>query len=135
MKRRTFLAVTAAGVAAWLATPAGHAAVSSTRADIAGGTKDCAQLEALWEAAGGSPGAAFTAAEVAMAESGGSQYATDKDGNGTVDRGYWQINSSHGSLSTYDVYGNARAAVLISSDGTNWTPWVTYDRGLENGQC
>ena len=40
------------------------------------------------------------------------------NGNGTVDRGYWQINSVHGSLSTYGAAGNARAAVLISGNGT-----------------
>ena len=39
------------------------------------------------------------AAEIATAESGGQQYATDADGNGTVDRGYWQINSSGRSWS------------------------------------
>jgi lysozyme-like protein len=99
------------------------------------GTLDCPRLEALWESAGGSAGAAFMAAEIAMAESGGSQYATLTDGNGTVDRGYWQINSSHGSLSTYGAYGNARAAVLISRDGTDWTPWTTYNTGAYAGKC
>ena len=84
-----------------------------------GGTLSCRGLEALWESAGGSSAAAFTAAEIAMAESGGRQYATNlNDGNGTTDRGYWQINSVHGSLSTYDAYANARAAVLISNNGT-----------------
>ena len=82
----------------------------------------CSGLEALWESAGGSPGAAFMAAEIARAESGGRQYATDDDGNGTVDRGYWQVNSINGAGSTYDPAGNARAAVQISGDGTNWMP-------------
>ena len=75
------------------------------------GTLGCPQLEALWESAGGSPAAAFTAAEIATAESSGRQYATLYDGNGTVDRGYFQINSIWGPLSTYSAYGNARAAV------------------------
>ena len=73
-----------------------------------GGTLSCSGLEALWESAGGSSGTAFMAAEIARAESGGQQYATDADGNGTVDRGYWQVNSIHGALSTYDPAGNAR---------------------------
>jgi LysM repeat protein len=95
------------------------------------GTLSCAGLEELWEDAGGSHGEAFTAAEIAMAESGGNQFAT-----GTVgERGYWQINPDHGSLSTYDPLGNAKAAVIISDDGTNWTPWTTYTSGLYVGRC
>jgi hypothetical protein len=100
-----------------------------------GGTLSCSRLEALWESAGGSPGTAFMAAEIATAESSGRQYATDNDGNGTVDRGYWQINSIHGALSTYDPAGNARAAIELSGDGTNWSPWVTYNTGAYQGQC
>ena len=68
-----------------------------------------------------------------MAESSGRQYATDDDGNGTVDEGYWQVNSIHGT--TYDPLGNAEDAVRVSDDGTNWKPWVTYDHGAEIGQC
>ncbi len=100
-----------------------------------GGTLSCSGLEAVWESAGGSSGTAFVAAEIARAESGGRQYATDADGNGTVDRGYWQVNSIHGALSTYDPAGNARAAVELSGDGTNWSPWVTYQTGAYQGQC
>ena len=65
----------------------------------------------------------------------GSSTPPSADGNGTVDRGYFQINSSHGSLSTYGAYANARAAVLISSDGTDWTPWTTYQTGAYAGKC
>jgi LysM repeat protein len=102
-----------------------------TSAASLSGTLGCTQLEELWEAAGGSSGEAFTAAEIAMAESGGNQFAT-----GTVgERGYWQINPDHGSLSTYDPMGNAQAAVIISADGTNWTPWTTYTSGAYLGRC
>jgi Lysozyme like domain len=100
-----------------------------------GGTLSCSGLEALWESAGGSRSAAFTAAEVAMAESGGRQYASLDNTNGTTDRGYWQINSVHGSLSAYGARANARAAVLISNNGRNWTPWVTYNTGAYQGKC
>jgi hypothetical protein len=100
-----------------------------------GGTLSCRGLEALWESAGGSSAAAFTAAEIAMAESSGRQYASLYNTNGTTDRGYWQINSVHGSLSTYGAYANARAAVLISNNGSNWTPWVTYSTGAYQGKC
>jgi Lysozyme like domain len=88
-----------------------------------------AQLEGIWNQAGGSPGAAPIAAAIAMAESGGNTTATDNDSNGTVDRGLWQINSVHGAQSTYDVMGNARAAIAISNNGTNWAPWTTYTNG------
>jgi hypothetical protein len=136
-------AVSAAGAGVALAVIAGqHPAPASTAARTSaqlaagsGGTLSCAGLEGWWESAGGSPGAAFMAAEIAMAESGGRQYATDDNTNGTVDRGYWQVNSIHGALSTYDPAGNARAAVLLSGDGTDWGPWVTYATGAYQGKC
>jgi LysM repeat protein len=79
----------------------------------------------------GSQSEAFMAAEIAMAESSGQQFAT-----GTVgERGYWQINPNHGSLSTYDPLGNAKAAVIISDNGTNWTPWTTFTSGAYVGRC
>ena len=95
----------------------------------------CRGLEALWESAGGSPAAAFTAAEIAMAESSGRQYASLYNTNGTTDRGFFQINSVHGSLSTFDAYGNARSAVLISNNGRDWSPWVTWNTGAYRGKC
>ena len=100
-----------------------------------GGTLSCRGLESLWESAGGSPAAAFTAAEIAQAESGGRQYASLYNTNGTTDRGYWQINSVHGALSTFDAAGNARAAVRISHDGRDWSPWVTYTTQAYIGRC
>ena len=95
------------------------------------GTLNCAGLEALWESAGGAHWAAFIAAEIAMAESGGQQYATGAAG----ERGYWQINPVNGTLSTYDAYGNARAAIILSNNGTNWSPWTTYVSGAYAGRC
>jgi TP901 family phage tail tape measure protein len=83
----------------------------------------------LWTRAGGSPGAANLAAAVAMAESGGKTDAVNRNTDGSTDRGLWQINSIHGALSTFSPSGNARAAVKISSKGTNWHPWVTYNTG------
>lgn len=96
------------------------------------GTLGCAGLEALWREAGGPAWAEETAASVAMAESGGRQYAVSP----TDDFGYWQINGSHGpALATFNAYGNARAAVLISDDGTNWSPWTTFISGAYRGRC
>ena len=138
---RQVAAAVAGGAVIALAAHHGSAPAAGSVADGAamsvpgGGTLSCSGLEALWESAGGSPGTAFMAAEIATAESGGRQYATDADGNGTVDRGYWQVNSIHGALSTYDPAGNARAAVQLSDDGTVWDPWVTYATGAYQSQC
>lgn len=90
------------------------------------------QLKQLWTEAGGSASYASMAAAVAMAESGGRSDAVGNNTNGTVDRGLWQINSIHGSLSSTDPIANARAAVQISNNGTNWRPWCTV---WSNGAC
>ena len=96
------------------------------------GTLGCSGLEALWEAAGGSHAEAFMAAEIAMAESGGRQYALSP----TNDYGYWQINGSHGpAMATFNPIGNAKAAIAFSRDGTDWYPWTTYTSGAYAGRC
>ena len=108
----------------------GGSAVLTTSASLSG-TLSCPGLEELWEQGGGSHAEAFMAAEIAMAESSGQQFATGAAG----ERGYWQINPDHGSLSTYDPLGNAKAAVIISDDGSNWTPWTTFTSGAYQGRC
>jgi LysM repeat protein len=106
--------------------------LTSSVKTVTGGTLSCSGLEALWTSAGGAPGEAFMAAEIAMAESGGNQYALSP----TDDYGYWQINASHGpAMATFNAYGNARAAIAISDDGTNWSPWTTYVTGAYAGRC
>lgn len=87
------------------------------------------EVEALWRGAGGDPNQARTASAIAKAESGWRPDALGRNGNGTVDRGLWQINSIHGGLSTFDIHANAASAVRISSNGTNWGPWTTYGSG------
>jgi LysM repeat protein len=109
----------------------GSVTVATTSSTSLSGTLGCSGLEELWVAAGGAKSEAVTAAEIAEAESGGRQYALSP----TDDRGYWQINASHGALSTYDPYGNARAAIEISSNGTNWSAWTTYTSGAYSGRC
>lgn len=113
-------------------TESGHtSATAHTSGAIPHGTLGCSGLEQLWVDAGGSGSEARTAADIAMAESGGNQYAYSP----TNDRGYWQINGSWGELSTFDALGNAKAAVYISDDGRNWSPWTTYTSGAYYGRC
>jgi LysM repeat protein len=106
-------------------------AVSSDSTSLSG-TLGCSGLEQLWEDAGGSSGEAEVAASIAMAESGGDQYATNPSSD---TKGYWQISPVWGSLSSYDALTNAEAAVQISDDGSNWSPWTTYTSGAYEGQC
>jgi len=108
-----------------------HSGSSHSGSGSLSGTLGCSGLERLWDAAGGNPSHAFMAAEIAMAESGGEQYAHSP----TDDFGYWQINASNGSLATYNALGNARSAIILSDNGTNWYPWTTYTAGLYAGRC
>jgi hypothetical protein len=87
------------------------------------------QLEQLWVQQGGNPSAAPMAAAIALAESAGNPNAENHNTNGSTDRGLWQVNSIWGALSTFSPTGNARAAIAISKNGTNWSPWTTYKTG------
>jgi len=91
-----------------------------------------AQLEGVWIQAGGSAQAAPMAAAIAMAESGGNAAASNANSNSSIDRGLWQINSSHGTQSSFDVMTNARAAVAISNNGQSWRAWCT---AYSDGAC
>ena len=65
------------------------------------------------------------AAEIARAESGGNPGAI----SATDDLGLWQINkAAHPAQATLDPAANAKAAVSISSDGSNWSAWTTFAR-------
>jgi LysM repeat protein len=106
--------------------------VLTSSASKLSGNLGCSGLEALWVAAGGARSHAFIAAEIAMAESGGRQFAHSP----TNDFGYWQINGGHGpAMATYNAIGNARAAIAISGNGSNWGPWTTYVTGAYRGRC
>jgi soluble lytic murein transglycosylase-like protein len=95
------------------------------------GSYSCSALEQLWDSAGGNPNDAFMAAEIAMAESGGNPNAISP----TNDYGLWQINGSNGSLATLDPFANAKSAIILSDNGTNWGPWTTYTSGAYSGKC
>jgi LysM repeat protein len=95
------------------------------------GMYSCSGLEQIWEQEGGSPAAAFMAAEIAMAESGGNPSAISP----TDDFGLWQINASNGALATLNPFQNAKSAITLSDNGTDWNPWTTYHSGAYSGRC
>jgi hypothetical protein len=95
------------------------------------GDYSCSGLEQIWEQAGGNPADALMAAEIAMAESGGNPNAISP----TDDYGLWQINISNGALATLNPLQNAKSAVTLSDNGTNWDPWTTYTSGAYVGRC
>jgi hypothetical protein len=93
----------------------------------AGGVYDKAALESLWKKVGGNAASANTAAAIALAESSGNP----NEENSIGATGLWQIlRSAHpdwdrgGNLK--DPTWNAKAAVSISSNGSNWNPWTTF---------
>jgi Lysozyme like domain len=95
------------------------------------GDYSCSALESLWVSVGGNPADEFIAAQIATAESGGNPDAISP----TDDYGLWQINASHGAQATLNPTLNAEAAVSISGDGTNWSPWTTYTSGIYASEC
>lgn len=80
-----------------------------------------------------------TAAAVAMAESRGNPSAQNivtnpAPGNGPERSfGLWQINTlahpSYDETRLLDPTYNAQAALAVSKNGTDWTPWSTYNHG------
>lgn len=95
-------------------------------------TSPSESLSRLWTSAGGSPKVANIMAAIALAESGGRTDATHENADGSIDRGLWQINSSHAmydpSRLLSDPEYNARAAVAVyRSQGLG--AWTTYTSG------
>lgn len=66
-----------------------------------------------------------------MAESGGDPGAISP----TADYGLWQVNISHGAMASLDPVVNARSAIAISGDGTDFSAWTTYESGAYAGRC
>jgi hypothetical protein len=105
-----------------------------------------AELAGLWLEAGGDGADAAVAAAIAMAESGGCQYAhagptDDRPVKVCVYRkttledsyGLWQINrQAHPQYSApylYNPQDNARAAVAIRNARGNFTDWTAFTKG------
>lgn len=81
----------------------------------------------IWERNGGNPSAVVSAVAVCLAESGGNTYAISP----ARDYGLWQINitnfASQGinSVTVFDPDVNAKVAIRMSGNGTNWAAWCT----------
>lgn len=109
----------------------------------AGGTLSQDQIYQLALGAGLSPSAAKTASAIAMAESmGGNPNAMGdlslEDRKWGASEGLWQIRSlksQNGTGATRDPSRlldpafNAKSMAQISSGGTDWTAWSTYNHG------
>jgi hypothetical protein len=120
------------GVAVAPSTPAMAApdATASSAADL------CAQVG---NRAGFPRSRLVTAVAIGLAESRCNPAAVGRNGptrgcpRGSTDRGLWQINDCHhptvSKRCAHDPQCNAAAAHRISSGGTNFRPWVTYNTG------
>lgn len=69
------------------------------------------------------------AVAVGMAESGGKVRAKNRNSDGSVDRGFMQINSVHGAMSTMDPTKNARSAKKLHSRRGGFADWVAFNSG------
>ncbi len=71
-----------------------------------------------------------TAAAVAMAESGGQALSVGDFGTSF---GLWQIHTpahpEYSAAQLMDPTANARAALAISKNGADWSPWTTFRTG------
>lgn len=92
-----------------------------------------AQLATLAKDTGFTGDGLVNAVAVALAESSGYTKALLVNENCTRDRGLWQINDYwHPEVSeqqAFDPVQNAKAAYDISSQGTDWDQWSTWENG------
>lgn len=85
------------------------------------------QCAYVWEANGGDKAHVIVAVAVSTAESGRNTIAISP----SSDYGLWQINSSNfgwlglTASTALQADPNARAAIRMSGNGTNWAPWCT----------
>jgi hypothetical protein len=92
------------------------------------------QIAGYARAAGFRGPALVTAVAVAMAESGGRTDATNRNRNGSTDRGLWQLNDgAHPwvtSINWADPAANASGAYRIYQEaGGSFRPWVAFTSG------
>lgn len=148
IRRRRGFAVSAIAAGLILAANSGHGghgggvqATSAAQTTAAhGGTYSCSGLEQLWEQAGGPRSEAFTAAEIAMAESSGESDSMNYTDNGGTQTsvGLWQDSTgTHDYPASWTTpAGNAAEAVAkYAGAGDSFSPWGTYSSGAYRGQC
>jgi Lysozyme like domain len=96
------------------------------------GSYNQSSLQQLWISNGGNPSAAQNAACHGMQESGGDPNA--KNGSpcspGSYAEGLWQICMPLNARyvpggNAFDPNANAKAAILMSNNGSNWSAWTT----------
>lgn len=83
------------------------------------------QVENAWIQAGGSPQVASMAAAVADAESGLNPGASRTNPDGTTSVGLWLLPANGTPPGSTDPIANARGAVQLSQNGTDWTQWCS----------
>jgi Lysozyme like domain len=109
----------------------------STNNSAPTGALTFAQVENIWIQAGGNPQAAAMAAAIADASSGLNTAATYTNPDGTQTVGLWLIPTNGIPPGTTDPLANARAAIQISQNGTNWQEWCSAwsdnDCGCQGG--
>jgi len=96
---------------------------STTKSASPSGGMQYDQVENTWLQAGGSPQAAAMAAAVADASSGLNPNAQRTNPDGTVSIGLWLIPKNGVPPGSTDPIANARAAIHLSQNGTDWSQW------------
>lgn len=91
-----------------------------------------AEVKDIWVQAGGNPRAADMAAAVADASSGLNPGSTVSNPDGTQSIGLWLIPINGRPPGSTDPLTNARAAVALSHNGTNWCSWCV---AWSDNQC
>lgn len=120
----------ATGVTSDVAGSSSGVAGVSTSALPSSGTYTSAQLQALWQQAGGSAPTAQNAACHGMQESGGNPAVTSSNPDGGTNVGLWQLDTK-GVGAGYSVeelqnaLNNARITVFATKNGTDWSQWST----------
>lgn len=82
-----------------------------------------AAVENYWIQAGGNPQAASMAAAIADASSGLNAQSSRTNPDGSTSVGLWLIPANGSPPGSTDPLANARAAVQLSQNGTDWSQW------------
>lgn len=97
----------------------------STTAGTGTAAMTYSQVENAWIQAGGNPQAAAMAAAIADSESGLNPNASRSNPDGTTGVGLWLLPNNGSPPGSSDPVANARAAIQLSKNGTDWTQWCT----------